>query len=442
MPSFESGSSTGTKRSSPKYTSTSDQSGAGAPHRRVALLGGLTARQRDRPRATPARRAGRTRAGRRRRSEPCREASTSAILPGRGPQHRRRVRAAGRGLDRAAAPPGPGVARRVRGAGPAGRVRLDVGCGPGWHTAELGSPVVAFDAAHGDARPGSARSRPARGRVVADLEALAVPHRRARRAPGRTSATCTSRPSGCRWRSPTCTGRCRSAARSTCRSPPTGSARRTTTTRSPAGTSTAGRSNACVDVVDGAGFTIDDLVDDGEEWIDVEATRARTLRRHRRARTCACSSSGSNPSVYSADVGLGFARPGNRFWPAALAAGLVTRTHDPVPRAAGRRHRHDQHRAARDAARRRAHARRVPRRHRARRTARALAASRARCASSASPATASRSTRKATAGWQARAVRRPAGLRDAEHERPQRARQAAPSFARAPRVTSASSAAA
>ena len=33
---------------------------------------------------------------------------------------------------------------------------------------------------------------------------------------------------------------------------------------------------------------------------------------------------GLNPSVYSADAGVGFARPGNRFWPAALAAGIVT----------------------------------------------------------------------------------------------------------------------
>jgi TDG/mug DNA glycosylase family protein len=38
---------------------------------------------------------------------------------------------------------------------------------------------------------------------------------------------------------------------------------------------------------------------------------------------------GLNPSVYSADRGIGFARPGNRFWPAALAAGLVTRDRDP-----------------------------------------------------------------------------------------------------------------
>jgi double-stranded uracil-DNA glycosylase len=37
---------------------------------------------------------------------------------------------------------------------------------------------------------------------------------------------------------------------------------------------------------------------------------------------------GLNPSVYSADAGVGFARPGNRFWPAALAAGLVTRDRD------------------------------------------------------------------------------------------------------------------
>jgi TDG/mug DNA glycosylase family protein len=38
---------------------------------------------------------------------------------------------------------------------------------------------------------------------------------------------------------------------------------------------------------------------------------------------------GLNPSLYAADAGVGFARPGNRFWPAALAAGLVTRDRDP-----------------------------------------------------------------------------------------------------------------
>jgi TDG/mug DNA glycosylase family protein len=38
---------------------------------------------------------------------------------------------------------------------------------------------------------------------------------------------------------------------------------------------------------------------------------------------------GLNPSLYAADQGVGFGRPGNRFWPAALAAGLVTVDRDP-----------------------------------------------------------------------------------------------------------------
>lgn len=39
---------------------------------------------------------------------------------------------------------------------------------------------------------------------------------------------------------------------------------------------------------------------------------------------------GLNPSLYAADTGVGFGRPGNRFWPAALAAGLVTVDRDPL----------------------------------------------------------------------------------------------------------------
>jgi double-stranded uracil-DNA glycosylase len=81
------------------------------------------------------------------------------------------------------------------------------------------------------------------------------------------------------------------------------------------------------EIVEGAGFEVDACSDDGEEWIDVEATRARML-----ADTVGPDMRlllvGLNPSVYTADAGVGFARPGNRFWPAALAAGLVTRSHD------------------------------------------------------------------------------------------------------------------
>jgi TDG/mug DNA glycosylase family protein len=82
------------------------------------------------------------------------------------------------------------------------------------------------------------------------------------------------------------------------------------------------------DVVEGAGFEIDAFVDDGEEWIDVEATRARMLP-DTVGPGMGLLLVGLNPSLFTADAGVGFARPGNRFWPAALAAGLVTRTHDP-----------------------------------------------------------------------------------------------------------------
>jgi len=39
---------------------------------------------------------------------------------------------------------------------------------------------------------------------------------------------------------------------------------------------------------------------------------------------------GVNPSFYSADAGVGYARPGNRFWPAALAGGVAPADRDPV----------------------------------------------------------------------------------------------------------------
>jgi TDG/mug DNA glycosylase family protein len=82
------------------------------------------------------------------------------------------------------------------------------------------------------------------------------------------------------------------------------------------------------DVIEGAAFAIEAFVDDGEEWVDVEATRAPmlpdTVGPDMRALVV-----GLNPSLLSAERGIGFARPGNRFWPAAIASGLVTRALDP-----------------------------------------------------------------------------------------------------------------
>lgn len=86
------------------------------------------------------------------------------------------------------------------------------------------------------------------------------------------------------------------------------------------------------DVVVGAGFTLDELEGGGgtqrRAGFRITATRARTLPDTvgPAMRLLMC---GLNPSVLSADVGTGFARPGNRFWPAAIAAGLVTRARDP-----------------------------------------------------------------------------------------------------------------
>jgi TDG/mug DNA glycosylase family protein len=84
------------------------------------------------------------------------------------------------------------------------------------------------------------------------------------------------------------------------------------------------------DVLTGAGLDVVDLhPDDGtrNDWLHVLVERRRTLPDvvGPGMRLLLC---GLNPSLYSADVGVGFARPGNRFWPAALAAGIVTRDRD------------------------------------------------------------------------------------------------------------------
>jgi TDG/mug DNA glycosylase family protein len=82
------------------------------------------------------------------------------------------------------------------------------------------------------------------------------------------------------------------------------------------------------DVLVGAGFDVD-TVEAREEHHAVLAKgcRARTLPdtvgTNMRVLVC-----GLNPSIYSADRGIGFARPGNRFWRAALDARMVTRDRD------------------------------------------------------------------------------------------------------------------
>jgi TDG/mug DNA glycosylase family protein len=206
-----------------------------------------------------------------------------------------------------------------------GAPRLDLGCGPGWHTAALGDPVVALDAAKAmlDLVPGNA---PQALCVQADLEAL--PFRRA--ALGGTWAH------KCYMHVPA--ERVPLALADLHRAMEVGAALHLQVTsdrqhenaddRFPGRHFSWWPVDRLRDVVEGAGFEARSVVDDGEEWIDVEATRARTLP-DTVGPGMRVLLAGLNPSEYSADVGSGFARPGNRFWPAALAAGLVTRTHDP-----------------------------------------------------------------------------------------------------------------
>jgi TDG/mug DNA glycosylase family protein len=80
------------------------------------------------------------------------------------------------------------------------------------------------------------------------------------------------------------------------------------------------------DVLTGAGFRIDEHTRrDTDHWpyLTTSLTRQRSLPDTVGAdmRLLVC---GLNPSLHSADLGVGFGRAGNRFWPAALAAGLVS----------------------------------------------------------------------------------------------------------------------
>lgn len=88
------------------------------------------------------------------------------------------------------------------------------------------------------------------------------------------------------------------------------------------------RPDAFADVLLGAGFVVDAIEEDGNDLL-ARVTRDRSLpdTAGPQMRLLVC---GLNPSEYAADRGVGYARPGNRFWPAALQAGVVTRSHDPV----------------------------------------------------------------------------------------------------------------
>ncbi len=88
--------------------------------------------------------------------------------------------------------------------------------------------------------------------------------------------------------------------------------------------------DALLDVVVGAGFDLGDgTLSVAGDQITLRAVRVRTLADTvgPGMRLLVC---GVNPSWYSADAGVGYARPGNRFWAAAMAAGIVDADRDAV----------------------------------------------------------------------------------------------------------------
>lgn len=86
------------------------------------------------------------------------------------------------------------------------------------------------------------------------------------------------------------------------------------------------------DVLHAAGFALDGLARRGgaagEHGFTIRARRERSLPDVVGAgmRLLVC---GLNPSEHAADAGVGYVTAGNRFWPAALAAGVVSRDRDP-----------------------------------------------------------------------------------------------------------------
>lgn len=210
-------------------------------------------------------------------------------------------------------------ADRFRETVPPGVVRIDIGCGTGSYLPRLGTPVVAFDAARSmldlvaDAAPDA-------WRVQGDLEAL--PFR-----PGSIGAA-WSRASYLHVpgvRLPMALADLHRALR--VGAPFYLDVRRGDLEGERPGDEFPGRyysewhSESLRDVVIGAGFAIDELATE-ELWLRVWAHRARTLPDTvgTGMRLLVC---GLNPSLYAADAGVGYARPGNRFWRAAQAAGLV-----------------------------------------------------------------------------------------------------------------------
>ncbi|MYC43988.1 MAG: methyltransferase domain-containing protein [Acidimicrobiia bacterium] len=212
--------------------------------------------------------------------------------------------------------------------GPGDGAVADLGCGPGWHVDGLPQPVLALDASRAMlAEVGAAASGTVPMRVAADLRALPLRDRCLRAAWASRSYIHLAR------------AEVSLALADLHRALAPGAAVELhlfagdTEWDERADDDFPGRRFSrwpeawLRDVLVGAGLAVENI-EQRNRVLLVSATRLHTL-----ADTVAPSMRmlvcGLNPSLYAAEVGVGFARGSNRFWPAALAAGLVSRARDP-----------------------------------------------------------------------------------------------------------------
>lgn len=206
-----------------------------------------------------------------------------------------------------------------------GRLRIDLGCGPGLLTGDLGRPVVALDAAHAMVRRALASNLHALG-VQGDLESLPFRDRSLAGAWARMSYLHVPR------------ARLPNALGDLHRALAVGAPIAVTVGAGQVGDGLvfpdddfpgrffAGWSREEVnDILVGAGFDGIDLAEG--RLLEARARRARTIADTvgPGLRVLMC---GLNPSLHAADAGVGYVGPGNRFWRAATEAGLVVRQRD------------------------------------------------------------------------------------------------------------------
>jgi TDG/mug DNA glycosylase family protein len=205
-----------------------------------------------------------------------------------------------------------------------GGVRLDLGCGPGFDVADLGTPVVAADAAPAMVAE-TRRRHPDTPGLACDLAAL--PLRRGAVA-GVWASRCLQHIA--REAVPLAlAGIHRALALGgtlevTVFAGDGGPDKRSVDEDFPGRWFAWWPEGPLRDMLEGAGFEVCQIgaPDGSPDQTVARAVRVRTLP-DTVGPTMHLLMCGLNPSLYAADAGVGFARPGNRFWPALRAAGLI-----------------------------------------------------------------------------------------------------------------------